>query len=90
MGVHRIYRKKELLELTGLKRTTIQEAIEAGTFPKPIPLGARSIGWLESEILAWQQARIAVRDEGRADRSGLSGTAKAHHLARLRAAEKGS
>jgi prophage regulatory protein len=35
-----------------------------GRFPKPIPLGERSVGWIESEIIAWQKARIAERDKG--------------------------
>jgi prophage regulatory protein len=33
-----------------------------GQFPKPIPLGRRAVGWLESEIAEWQAQRIAARD----------------------------
>lgn len=29
---------------------------------KPIPLGKRSVGWLESELINWQRARVAERD----------------------------
>jgi prophage regulatory protein len=84
--VERIFRKKQLPAVTGLERSAIGELIENGEFPPPIPLGPRSIGWLESEIEAWQQKRKAARDEGRADRSGLSGTAKIHyHQTRTRA-----
>jgi prophage regulatory protein len=32
-------------------------------FPKPIRLGVRSVGWLETEITAWQRARVAERDK---------------------------
>jgi prophage regulatory protein len=31
-------------------------------FPKPVRLGPNAVGWLKSEIEAWQQARIAERD----------------------------
>jgi len=36
--------------------------MQDGTFPKPIKLGARAVGWLESEIEEWLQARIEKRD----------------------------
>ncbi len=47
---------------TGLARTTIYERIRAGTFPKPIPIGERAVGWSASEVGRWVQARI---DEAR-------------------------
>jgi len=34
----------------------------AGEFPKPVKLGPKSVGWLESEIADWQKNRIACRD----------------------------
>ena len=34
-----------------------------GKFPKPVRLSARRIGWLESEIITWQQSRISLRDK---------------------------
>jgi prophage regulatory protein len=58
----RIIRKKELPKFTGLQRTAIDDLIRVGSFPKPIPLGERSVGWLESEVLEWQASRIAKRD----------------------------
>lgn len=48
----------------GWSRVTIYRAVKDGRFPKPVKLGPRSIAWPESEIAAWQQARIAERDEG--------------------------
>jgi prophage regulatory protein len=60
--LNRIIRKKELPNFTGLQRTTIDDLIRVGSFPKPIPLGKRSVGWLESELLDWQRARVAGRD----------------------------
>lgn len=38
---------------TGLSRSTIYLKISQGTFPKPVSLGARAVGWLESQIDDW-------------------------------------
>ncbi len=44
---------------TGLSRSTIYLAISRGLFPKPITLGARAVGWLESDIEEWLTRQIA-------------------------------
>jgi prophage regulatory protein len=59
-----MYRRQEVEEITGLSRSTIYARIKAGAFPKPVPLGARSVGWLQSDIEAWIEERIARRDGG--------------------------
>ncbi|BAZ92608.1 phage transcriptional regulator, AlpA [Thiohalobacter thiocyanaticus] len=43
---------------TGLSRSTIYLRISEGTFPKPISLGARAVGWLESEIEDWLAQQV--------------------------------
>jgi prophage regulatory protein len=43
-------------------RATIYRGIAAGTFPKPVKIGAHSIAFVESEIDAWIAARTAERD----------------------------
>lgn len=48
-------------ERTGLSRSTIYAMMAAGSFPKPIPLGLRAVGWAESEIAAWLESRKAER-----------------------------
>jgi prophage regulatory protein len=60
--IQRILRLPEVERVTGLKHSFIYAGMRAGTFPKSVPLGERAVGWLESEILAWQQDRIAKRD----------------------------
>jgi len=57
-----ILRRKQVEERTKLSRSSIYFFIKEGTFPKPIPLGARAVGWVESEIDAWIAARINERD----------------------------
>jgi prophage regulatory protein len=43
-----------------LSRSTIYLRIAQGTFPKPVGLGGRAVGWLEAEIQEWLQRRIEV------------------------------
>ena len=43
---------------TGLSRSTIYLRISEGNFPKPISLGGRAVGWVESDIQAWLQQQI--------------------------------
>lgn len=61
LGGFTILRRKQVEERTGLARSTIYQRIQDGTFPKPIHLGVRAVGWLESEIDAWFQQLIAQR-----------------------------
>ena len=49
--------------VTGKKRSAIYESVADGTFPAPVPLGARAVGWLEDEIADWQERCIALRDK---------------------------
>ncbi|TLS68640.1 AlpA family transcriptional regulator [Mariprofundus erugo] len=43
---------------SGLSRSSIYLRVEEGTFPSPISLGPRTIGWIESEIEEWIQEQI--------------------------------
>ena len=45
---------------TAKSRSAIYQGIDNGTFPKPIKLGPRAVGWIESEIEAYNQACIAA------------------------------
>ena len=59
-----ILRRKQVEKRTGLSRSTIYLRIQGGTFPQPVNLGGRAVGWLENEIEAWLAARIECRDNG--------------------------
>ena len=51
---------------TGLSRSTIYLRVSEGEFPKPVSLGGRAVGWIESEIQQWLERRIeASRKAGR-------------------------
>lgn len=56
----RIIRLPELKQLIGLSRSSIYLRISKGSFPKPISLGGRSVGWIELEISDWLNHQIEV------------------------------
>ena len=45
----------------GLSRSTIYLRISRGTFPAPVSLGGRAVGWIEAEVNAWLTDRVAQR-----------------------------
>lgn len=59
----RIIRLSEVLANTGLARSTVYKYVADGSFPKPVSLGDRAVGWVESEVQEWILARIAQRDD---------------------------
>ncbi|WP_372741024.1 helix-turn-helix transcriptional regulator [Neptunomonas sp.] len=54
----RILRRPEVENLVGLSRSTIYRRLEKDSFPKPVPLGGRLVGWIEQDIQNWIQERI--------------------------------
>jgi prophage regulatory protein len=57
-----ILRRKQVEERTGLSRSTIYLRIQEGSFPRPVNLGARAVGWLENEIEEWLVVRLEIRN----------------------------
>lgn len=61
----KIMKRPEVESMTGLSRSTIYVKMETGTFPKPIKLSERSVGWLEHEVQEWLKNRVlATRKAG--------------------------
>ena len=52
-----ILRIEEVLHRTGLKRTMLYDLIAKEQFPKQVSLGARAVGWYESEVDEWVRNR---------------------------------
>ncbi len=55
---HTILRLLAVKARTGLSRSTIYLRMSEGTFPKPVSLGARAVGWVEAEVQEWVQRPI--------------------------------
>lgn len=58
MTTPRILRLPAVIELTGLKRSTLLKKVAKGQFPRQIKLGERASGFIASEVHDWIQARI--------------------------------
>lgn len=58
-------RLPEVLGIIGISRSKLYADIKAGTFPPPVSLGARSVGWLNTEIDVWIMAQVNARREPR-------------------------
>ena len=64
--MRKILRLPQVVEATGESKSTIYKGITQGTFPKPVKLGLKSVGWVEDEIADYNARRIAARDCGEA------------------------
>jgi len=51
---------------TGLSRSTIYLRISEDRFPRPISLGGRAVGWIESEIDDWLKEQIETSRKAKA------------------------
>lgn len=58
-----IFRLPQVKSQSGYSRSTIYLRIAQGLWPKPIRLGARSVGWPADEIAALNSARIAGKSD---------------------------
>ena len=56
-----LLRRPRVTELTGLPRSTMYQQIKDGKFPAPVKLGARAVGWRESDIASWIESRTVQR-----------------------------
>lgn len=58
--VQRFFRRHQLPEVTGYNISHLYKMIREGKFPAPVKMGVNRSAWLESDIVAWQRARIAA------------------------------
>jgi prophage regulatory protein len=54
----KILRLPEVRTRTAKSRSTIYKGINDGTFPAPIKIGPRAVGWIEAEIEGYIQSCI--------------------------------
>ena len=46
----RVMKLNEVINTTGLSRSSIYAYMSKGNFPKPIQLGPRAVAWIEEEV----------------------------------------
>jgi prophage regulatory protein len=57
-----VLRLRDVKSRTGKSTSGIYADMASGKFPRPIPLGERTVGWLESEVDGWIEACLRKRD----------------------------
>ena len=57
---HRLLRLPEVMELTGLSKTTIYRLKAIGGFPQNIQLGSNCVAWIASEIYQFIEEKIKL------------------------------
>ena len=64
----RFCRERDVLRRFGIARSLMWRQMAEGTFPRPVRLGKRAIGWLEHELDAHAASLVAAsRPEGSFD-----------------------
>jgi prophage regulatory protein len=58
----RIIRLPQVLDRIGGGKSRFLQDVKEGRAPRPVPLGLRAVGWVEDEIDAMIDARVAERD----------------------------
>jgi prophage regulatory protein len=58
----RLMRLSEVMECTGMGRSTLFAAVREGTFPPPVEIGPQLRGFVDSEVDAWIEEKIKQRD----------------------------
>lgn len=56
-----VLRLKDVIALVSLSKSTIYAGVKEGTFPAPVRLGRRAVGWLLSVLQAWIAGRRSAR-----------------------------
>ena len=68
----KILRLPVVLDRTGLSRSTVYLRVNEGRLPRPVSLGARAVGWIETEVEEWIARQIEVSREIRGQRTVVS------------------
>lgn len=69
----KVIKISDVVKIGGIRRSTIYNKLNQhspyhdSSFPRPIKLGASSVGWLEHEVEAWIMAQAANRNTGEED-----------------------
>lgn len=58
---YRLLRISDVMDLTGLPKSTIYLKIKKNEFPNQVSIGARSVAWVENEINEWISNSIQSR-----------------------------
>lgn len=55
--VQPLLRLPRVIEITGLRRSSIYAYVARGDFPQPVRLGVRAVAWRSEDLEAWVAGR---------------------------------
>ena len=58
----KLIKLKQVMDCTGLARSTVYKFMADGQFPKPVKLGSKMVAWVESEVQEWISLKIESRN----------------------------
>jgi prophage regulatory protein len=59
--IRRMLTERQVLEVVPAARSTLQQWVRDGSFPKPVQIGPARKAWFADEIVDWQRARADTR-----------------------------
>ena len=62
--MEKILRLEQVMQVTGLKCSTIYLYSKQGKFPRQVKLGPKAVGWVASEVQDWIEARKQASRRG--------------------------
>jgi len=57
----KIIKLPDVMQRCALSRSSLYSYVKAGTFPRPVSLGVRAVGWIEAEISDWISQKAEKR-----------------------------
>jgi prophage regulatory protein len=57
-GAIRILRLAQVLQVTGLGKTTVYQLQSQGSFPMRVKITNHCVGWVEQDVQAWLERRV--------------------------------
>ncbi len=79
---HKILRLPDVLNRVGFSRSTIYAFVSEGRFPAPVKIGARAVGWLDTDIDQWigfqfdPSRRVSATGQAKCPQHSTDGGAK--------------
>ncbi|GDX04844.1 AlpA family transcriptional regulator [Buttiauxella sp. A111] len=59
----RLIRIADVMNITGLKKSTIYMKVKSNEFPTQVQIGSNSVAWVENEVQQWIKGNVKRRDE---------------------------
>ena len=59
-SIPQILRLPAVLRMTGLSRTTVYRMVAEHTFPAPVKLAKRAVGWRHEDVWLWMAGRLST------------------------------